>query len=331
MKYIPSWIHTPLPIIPKIENLQDWISRIESTQSIRNGLETRINFAHKTVQKTEFSILYLHGFGSSVNETSPLTSIIAKTIKANVIYQRLDKHGISLAPLAYLTAESWYYNALQGLSIANKLGENVIVLSCSTGGTLSLLLSARHTSAQEISHQVLLSPNCGPRPGFTLKLFLHPPLVPILEAVSGLTPTKDGSNKSKHITFTSISALQSQNCSLRVPVKTLTTMMQLVQLIWTIKKTQPHWYKIPTSIIACPNDRKVLFQKTKTFFKKYNPPCTLELFTDTTSQDSHVLAGDIYSAHTTQTIAEIILSLLSPTLDLTKTNNNDKINQEIKT
>ena len=85
--------------------------------------------------------MYFHGFSASSEEGAPFHQNIAKHFKANLYLPRLLGHGIdNESPLEDFTAEAYVQNAKEALEIAKTLGEQVIVLGTSNGGTLSLLL-----------------------------------------------------------------------------------------------------------------------------------------------------------------------------------------------
>jgi len=81
----------------------------------------------------------------------------AKKFGCNLYLARLSEHGlISDEPMKEMTADKLWNSAVEAYAIAKQLGEKVIVMSTSTGGTLSLMLCANFP---EIHSQILLSPN----------------------------------------------------------------------------------------------------------------------------------------------------------------------------
>lgn len=57
------------------------------------GAEKIIIWANATKTKTPLSIVYLHGFSATRQETSPLSDKLAAQLGANVYYTRLSGHG----------------------------------------------------------------------------------------------------------------------------------------------------------------------------------------------------------------------------------------------
>lgn len=109
------------------------------------------------MEKTKYSIVYLHGFSASQMEGDPVHREVAKTLGANLYLSRLPLHGIN-DPEAFeeLTPELLVEYAKEAIKIGRSLGEELIVMSCSTGGTLSAFLAAADPT---IKAQIMFSPN----------------------------------------------------------------------------------------------------------------------------------------------------------------------------
>jgi esterase/lipase len=90
-------------------------------------------------------------------EGDPVHKNIAKQFHCNLYLARLAEHGIdSTDDLINLTAENYWESAKQAYAIGKKLGKKVILMSTSTGGTLSLQLAAAYP---EIAGLIMYSPN----------------------------------------------------------------------------------------------------------------------------------------------------------------------------
>lgn len=148
-----------LPTIPtEPVQIEEYVKGIESGVKVKPNNEARIIWANDSIkQKTEFVVLYLHGFSASQEEGAPVHLNFASKFGSNLYLARLSEHGlISEKPMAEMTADKLWESAVQAYAIAKQLGNKVIVMSTSTGGTLSLMLCARFP---EIHSQILLSPN----------------------------------------------------------------------------------------------------------------------------------------------------------------------------
>ncbi|MNR99088.1 Thermostable monoacylglycerol lipase [compost metagenome] len=147
-----------LPIVPAdTEQLQLYVKNIDSPHKIKPGNESQIIWNDSTKSKTTYVILYLHGFSASQEEGNPVHKEFAKRYGCNLYLARLSEHGIDTSDaLANLTAEKYWRSAVQAYAVAKQLGEKVIILSTSTGGTLALKLAATYP---EIYGLINLSPN----------------------------------------------------------------------------------------------------------------------------------------------------------------------------
>lgn len=149
------------PTLPDLDvelvGLESWVqSREEATKGLKPDNESRIIWADSAGHRTEYSFVYLHGFSASPMEGRPLHQNLAEAFGANLYLHRLVGHGVDGdSAFLDLTPETMIESAKEALVIGQLLGEKVIILSCSTGGTLSLYLSAHH----DVHAQLLYSPN----------------------------------------------------------------------------------------------------------------------------------------------------------------------------
>ena len=151
-------LELPQPEISlSLSELKDWIDTKESTfDNIKPDNASQLEFYDFIPQKTAYSILYLHGFSASTEEGDPLHRNIARALKANLYLPRLSDHGlIEQEPMLNFTGQKYLDSALEALAIAKKIGEKVIVISSSTGGTLSLILG----NDPQIAALLLFGPN----------------------------------------------------------------------------------------------------------------------------------------------------------------------------
>ena len=125
------------------------------------GTEKRIIWHGKPHQKTPVSIVYLHGFSASSEEIRPVPDQIAQSLGANLYFVRLTGHGRSGAAMAEAKVAAWMRDTAEALAIARRIGERVIVLSTSTGGTLSAAAACDPSLSQNLAGMVFVSPNFG--------------------------------------------------------------------------------------------------------------------------------------------------------------------------
>ena len=152
-------LSTDLPTVTDdLNQLEAEVSKEERDQPLlKEDNEARIVWFDSAYQKTPFSVVYLHGFSASQSEGDPIHREFAKRYGCNLYLSRLYAHGLSEEePLLKMTAEKMLGSAKRAVAIGQQLGEKVILMSTSTGGTFSLYLAGAHP---EIHSLVLYSPN----------------------------------------------------------------------------------------------------------------------------------------------------------------------------
>jgi len=148
-----------MPVMPQQPaELDAYVVSEESGHSIKPNNEARIIWNDSTKQKTPYAIVYLHGFSASQIEGDPIHRRFAKEFGCNLFLPRLADHGIDTTEaLLLFTADRAWESAKEALAVGKQLGEKVIVMSTSTGGTLALMLAAEFP--QDVFALINLSPN----------------------------------------------------------------------------------------------------------------------------------------------------------------------------
>lgn len=151
---------TALPDVPgDPASLSSFVYNKEQQHKLKPDNEARIIWSDDSLRhKTEYAVVYLHGFSASQAEGDPVHTSFAKAYGLNLFLPRLAEHGVDTSePLASLTADKLWNSAKEALAIGQQLGEKVILMGTSTGGTLALQLAA--TYPDKVSSLFLLSPN----------------------------------------------------------------------------------------------------------------------------------------------------------------------------
>jgi pimeloyl-ACP methyl ester carboxylesterase len=150
---------TAMPVVPSANGLDQFVAAQEATHKLRPNNEARIIWANdSSKQKTAYAIVYLHGFSASQEEGNPVHRNIAKQFGCNLYLSRLAEHGIDTTDqLINLTADNYWESAKQALAIGKQLGNKVILMGTSTGGTQALQLAA--TYPDDVAALILYSPN----------------------------------------------------------------------------------------------------------------------------------------------------------------------------
>lgn len=150
---------TAMPQVPaEPATLVSYIKQQEAAHTVKPDNEARVVWANDSLKnKTEYSLVYLHGFTASQGEGDPVHRALAKKFGCNLYLSRLAEHGIDTTePMVNLTPDNLWESAKQALAIGKQLGNKVILVGTSTGGTLALKLAAEYP---DIYALILMSPN----------------------------------------------------------------------------------------------------------------------------------------------------------------------------
>lgn len=149
--------------LPEIQvqttDFEAYLTDKNSALKIKPDNESRIFWANDSLKnKTNYCLLYIHGFSASWYEGEPVHTNFARRYGMNLYIPLLASHGIDTTEaLVDMTPDRLYESAKEALVAAQVLGEKVILMSTSTGGTLSLKLAAEFPEL--IEALILLSPN----------------------------------------------------------------------------------------------------------------------------------------------------------------------------
>ena len=147
------------PSVPLLaEALESYVARQERGHRLKPDNEARIVWRDSSRSRTEYAVVYLHGFSASPKEGDPVHRRFAETFGCNLYLARLADHGVDTTDALYhFTADRAWESAKQALAIGEQLGEKVILMGTSTGGSLALKLAAEYP--QKVHGLINLSPN----------------------------------------------------------------------------------------------------------------------------------------------------------------------------
>lgn len=146
------------PIIAEPAAIEAFISVKERMHNLKPDNQARIVWADPTKKKTEYAVVYLHGFSASQMEGDPVHRRFAQAFGANLYLSRLADHGIDTTEtLLNFTADRFWNSAKDALAVGKAIGEKVILITCSTGGTVALMLAAEYPN--DVHAMINMSPN----------------------------------------------------------------------------------------------------------------------------------------------------------------------------
>lgn len=283
-EFAPINPDTPEITIP-LSSLNAWLAAGESKISdLKPNNEAKIIWADSMPGKTKYVVVYLHGFSASEMEGDPVHRNFAKRYGCNLYLSRLEDHGrVDSNSFEKLTPDNFYESAQRALTIGRMLGDSIILMSCSTGSTLSIMLAQQYP---DIHSFIMFSPN-----------------IDIKDPLSGLTIGPWGSQLTSlvlgsdynHITYTP----EAQKYWNPVYHKNgiLTTKKMIVDNMKTenFKKIrQPlfmsYYYKDEEH-----QDNVVSVARMNDFYKEVSTPAAKKRKFVSTTADSHVIVSSIQS------------------------------------
>lgn len=246
--------------------------------------------------RTDYAIVYLHGFSATRHETAPLAQRIAAALGANLFETRLSGHGHTERPMHAVRAEDWLEDGAEALAIGARLGDKVIVIGTSTGATLALAMS-NDAVAQMVSDLILISPNLQPQDGKSN--WLTRPAGPLLAwLITGDTRS-----------WTAHNDQQARYWSTSYPTEAVVEVMRLVDFA---QSRLPMRVTQNVLILLSPEDKVVSPDATRVAFGRIESPHKRLIEIETQDPSNHVLAGDILSPGTTDDVAATIINFIQP-------------------
>ncbi len=259
------------------------------------GTEKTIIWADSTRKASEIALVYLHGFSATRPETAPLSDRLADSLQANLFYTRLQGHGRDGEALANVAINDWFNDTAEALAIAHRLGQKVLLIGTSTGGTLATWAAAR-LDMSNVLGIILLSPNFGPAAAGA-DILTWPWARQFAPFFLGKTRSWEGINEGHNHFWTTT-----------YPVEALVTMMALVDFV---RESDLSGINTPFLFIYSPEDKVVDAAQTDQMFDRLKMPIKKRVYFSGSENDAqHVLAGDILSPGTTGTVVDIILKFV---------------------
>ncbi len=281
------------------EGVQVYFESVESAfDDIVPGVEKRVIWQDGFKERrTPVSILYLHGFSATSEEIRPVPDRVADALGANLVYTRLQGHGRRGEAMAEGTASGWLQGMAEGLAAARAVGDQVVVISTSTGGTLAAAAAMDDDLNRDLAGIVFISPNFGVNtpgafiPGLPWARDWLPVLMGENRDVSGPDPEKN------------------RYWSAIYPWEAVVPMTVLVDVVFALDFSDA---KVPALFWFSDDDQVVRPDRTHKVAEAWGAPAVVELVTMGPDDDpsSHVVAGRLMSPGQTEATVEGILAWL---------------------
>ena len=274
------------------QDVQGWVDGGEAAiPDLRPGAEKQIVWFNPSLkEKTNLSVVYLHGFSATRQEIAPVCDRLATQLGANLYYARLTGHGRDGADMAEGSVKAWLEDAEEAYQVGRLLGERVVVVGTSTGATLATWLASEHS---DLAAMVFVSPNFGLADPASV-LLTGPWGLQLATLILGEERSWEPANPGQEMYW-----------STRYPTRALLPMMGLVDLVDDIDLSQ---IKIPTLIFYSTEDGVVDPKRIEARFETLGSGRKALVPVDTTGLPSaHVLTGDIMApAKTDQVVSRSV-------------------------
>jgi esterase/lipase len=148
-----------LPAVPQQPTeLEAFVAATEAKHKLKPDNEARIIWFDSSKNRTPYSVVYLHGFSASQEEGDPVHVNFAKKFGCNLYLPRLADHGVDTTEqLLDFTGDRFWESAKEAMMIGKAIGDKVILMSTSTGGTVALVMAGEFPD--DVHALINLSPN----------------------------------------------------------------------------------------------------------------------------------------------------------------------------
>ena len=276
--------------------IEDRITMAESQiTDIRPGLEKSIIWAAAPHQRTRYAIVYIHGFSASKEELRPVPDRIAAALGANIFYTRLTGHGRTAEAMREVSVAAWMQDLAETFQIGSMIGEKVIIISCSTGGTLVAAGMARGIFSEQLISTVFFAPNFGVQDRMA-PLLTWPLARYWAPLIAGEMQTNTPRNH-----------LHARYWTTSYPTISLIPMMQLIDMV---DNADLRTSTVPALFYFSPDDKVVDPQKTETFIARWRGPKEIMRVNGSDSEDelNHLITGQVVSPSQVKRAADAVIN-----------------------
>lgn len=287
-------------------DLDAWLDARESVfGDIVPGTEKAINWAVAPGERTELSVVYIHGFSASRREISPVPEAIAAALGANYFGTRLAGHGrtdgtgpgaVPGEALGNATTEDWALDLAEAMAIGRRLGDRVVLMGTSTGGSLATLAALEPAWQDDIAALVTISPNFALNNNQAWMLDL--PFAPRWLHLVG------GTERS----FTPYNADHALYWTERYPSRALFALRTVQRAAAAADHTAAH---VPMLVFYAAGDQVVVPAATARVIQRWGARADAHLIDNAEDPGQHVITGDIRSPATNDFVIRTTLAWLA--------------------
>ena len=277
------------------DDLDVYLAEVEAPfDDITPGVAKQIVWDGEPGAQTDFAVLYIHGYSATSEEIRPVPDKVAQELGANLYFTRLRGHGRTGAAMAEAEAGGWLEDMAEAIAIGRRIGREIIVLSTSTGGTVSAIAATDPALVEGIKGIAFISPN------FRIKskaaVILTWPLVRYW------APVLVGPERS----FEPMNEGQRTYWTTRYPT---VSVMPMAALVAHADKLDYSDVTVPALFMISDDDAVVSAEKNRQMALRWGGETTLKIVELAEGDDpfNHVIAGNIMSpGQTDQAINDIL-------------------------
>ncbi len=285
--------------LPK--DLDQYLAQQEAAfPDITPKTEKIIFWAKGKGEKTPLSFVYLHGYTATRQEIAPVFENTAKALGANVFFTRFTGHGRGAEAMKECSLQAWINDVTEAWEIGKRIGNEVIIGGTSTGVPLAFWLAEQ--KPKELKALILVSANMKPADKST-DLLLLPWSNLIIKIAIG-----------DYFSYKPRNELNKLYWTTRYRSEALLAMMSVVQLG---KKIDLSKITTPSLWIYTQNDNVVSIPDLLRAYERIGS--TKKKIVNFKDAKSHVLAGDAISPENTELAVETIVSFLTDTFGVMRT------------
>ncbi|SLN21428.1 alpha/beta hydrolase [Pseudooctadecabacter jejudonensis] len=281
--------------LPPLEALDGWLQTREHAEGgVRPRCEKQVVWADGAA-RTPLAIVYVHGFSATGAEVRPLPDLVAEGLGANLYFARLTGHGQDGAAMGRARLPDWEADVAEAVAIGRALGQQIILMGCSTGCTLITQYLATQGRAEDVAGVVHISPNFGLAHGLVQWVLQLPGIRRWGFLVAG-----------RERSFEPVSPDHAALWTVKYDIQAVYTMADAVRAAVAAPVDA---ITAPAYFAFCEEDEVVSAARTKSVMRRWGGSVTQDILVKGRNDDAmgHVMAGDVFSPEQTSPLAERIL------------------------
>ncbi|MGY6535070.1 MAG: alpha/beta hydrolase [Pararhodobacter sp.] len=286
----------PGPVLRGVA-LDDWLATREGLLTdLRRGTEKSLYWAGNTNRRTPLAVVYIHGFSASRQEIAPVPERIAQALGANFHATRLAGHGRDGAALAQAGLHDWALDLAEAIAIGRAIGEKLVLIGTSTGGSLATLAALEPEWRADIAALILISPNYALNNPLAWMLDLPwapvwlPPLAGVEKAWAPMSPEHE------------------QFWTLRYPTQALFSLRAAQK---AAARADHAAAQVPMLVFLAERDRVVRPDATRRVVTRWGARAEVEAIDDAEDPFQHVITGAIRAPGTSEAVIARSLGFLN--------------------